>query len=241
MASQPWSNSSPSGVEELVRRACLPSMASNDWYANKPKAHRIKLQAGSWKTIHRDIQFIQIQDGIIWAWILSLHLPWRWDCKAWEWRSIWCWWSSRWLWADLAPRSLAPSPQAIANRVETRDPVECYPEKSICARSSFSTACCWERSPFCWCHFRYESALLRRGQLYRRWRRCWVRCHHLDSSYSNDGCLNIHNYSSFAINQKQVICVFSKVTDADIKIKAEMKTTHSFHKTIKKLSSRRAR
>jgi hypothetical protein len=28
-ASQPWSNNSPSGLEELVRRACLPSTASN--------------------------------------------------------------------------------------------------------------------------------------------------------------------------------------------------------------------
>lgn len=30
-ASHPWSNNSPSGVFDLVRRACLPSIASSDW------------------------------------------------------------------------------------------------------------------------------------------------------------------------------------------------------------------
>ena len=29
--SQPWSKSSPSGVLDAVRRACLPSIASSDW------------------------------------------------------------------------------------------------------------------------------------------------------------------------------------------------------------------
>ena len=31
-----WSNSSPSGLDEPVRRACLPSTASKDVYRNRP-------------------------------------------------------------------------------------------------------------------------------------------------------------------------------------------------------------
>jgi hypothetical protein len=38
MASQPWSNISPSGPAMPVRRACLPSMASRDWYMKRPTA-----------------------------------------------------------------------------------------------------------------------------------------------------------------------------------------------------------
>src|SRR3989338_8863592 len=34
-ASHPWSNSSPSGDDDCVRRACLPSTASSVWYANR--------------------------------------------------------------------------------------------------------------------------------------------------------------------------------------------------------------
>lgn len=41
--SRPWSNSSPSGVEELVRRACLPST---------PSTHSKKEGHGSFHTVH---------------------------------------------------------------------------------------------------------------------------------------------------------------------------------------------
>ncbi len=45
--SQPWSNSSPSGLCEPVRRACLPSMASSVWYANRPRAQANVGHAGA--------------------------------------------------------------------------------------------------------------------------------------------------------------------------------------------------
>ncbi len=38
-ASQPWSKSSPRGPLVPVLRACLPSIASNDWYTNSPTAN----------------------------------------------------------------------------------------------------------------------------------------------------------------------------------------------------------
>lgn len=45
--SQPWSTNSPSGDALLVRLACLPSMASRDWYTNKPTALKINAQPGA--------------------------------------------------------------------------------------------------------------------------------------------------------------------------------------------------
>ena len=47
--SQPWSKSSPRGVLDFVLLACFPSMASSDWYRNRPSAARSNAQAGSWK------------------------------------------------------------------------------------------------------------------------------------------------------------------------------------------------
>ena len=46
-ASHPWSNSSPSGELLPVLRACLPSMASKDWYPNKPSTANKQAHAGS--------------------------------------------------------------------------------------------------------------------------------------------------------------------------------------------------
>ena len=40
--SHPWSNNSPIGEEEFVRRACFPSIASSVWYTNRPKAQATK-------------------------------------------------------------------------------------------------------------------------------------------------------------------------------------------------------
>ena len=37
-ASTPWSKNSPSGELVPVRRACLPSQLSNDWYRNMAAA-----------------------------------------------------------------------------------------------------------------------------------------------------------------------------------------------------------
>ena len=47
--SQPWSKSSPKGVLDFVLLACFPSIASSDWYRNRPNAARSNAQAGSWK------------------------------------------------------------------------------------------------------------------------------------------------------------------------------------------------
>lgn len=47
--SQPWSTNSPSGDALLVRRACLPSTASRDWYTNNPIALNMKAHPGAYK------------------------------------------------------------------------------------------------------------------------------------------------------------------------------------------------
>lgn len=46
-ASHPWSNSWPSGEEEPVRRACLPSRTSRCRYANVAAAMRPYTQLGA--------------------------------------------------------------------------------------------------------------------------------------------------------------------------------------------------
>ena len=48
--SQPWSNNSPSGVLVPVLLACLPSIASNDWYKNRPTAHSKYTILGAYST-----------------------------------------------------------------------------------------------------------------------------------------------------------------------------------------------
>ena len=45
--SQPWSTNSPRGEALFVRRACLPSMASSDWYTNNPTALKMKAHPGA--------------------------------------------------------------------------------------------------------------------------------------------------------------------------------------------------
>lgn len=45
--SQPWSTNSPNGEALFVRRACLPSTASRDWYANSPTALKKKAHHGA--------------------------------------------------------------------------------------------------------------------------------------------------------------------------------------------------
>lgn len=47
--SQPWSTNSPSGDALFVRRACLPSMASRDWYTNSPMALKKKAHHGAYE------------------------------------------------------------------------------------------------------------------------------------------------------------------------------------------------
>ena len=45
--SQPWSTNSPSGDALFVRRACLPSIASRDWYTNRPTALKTNAHHGA--------------------------------------------------------------------------------------------------------------------------------------------------------------------------------------------------
>ena len=46
--SQPWSINSPSGEALFVRRACLPSTASRDWYTKNPTAFKMYAHLGAY-------------------------------------------------------------------------------------------------------------------------------------------------------------------------------------------------
>ena len=72
MLSQPWSNSSPSGLLVLVLLACLPSMASSVWYMKRPRAQEnvvhhgaISVAEGQYNTSISDVTMLTIRPAIV--------------------------------------------------------------------------------------------------------------------------------------------------------------------------------
>lgn len=51
MASHPWSNSWPSGEDDWVRRACLPSKLSRTMYQSRQRAHRTCSHGGQSESV----------------------------------------------------------------------------------------------------------------------------------------------------------------------------------------------